>query len=264
MTSKSATWVLITGPTSGIGYELARCFARDGYSLALCSRDAARLQAVADELAHEFGVASRVYPGDLSLAGTPEQLFADLERDQITVNILVNNAGYTVFGEFVSTPLDDEQAMIATNITALTTLTKLYLRQAPAHGERRILQLASTAAFQPGPLMAVYYATKAYVLSFSEALAVELADRGITVTALCPGITATNFAARGKMGRSKLVQNPLLIADARTVAEVGYRALHLGRTTEVVGTLNRLMAFSTRFAPRSLLARIVRGIQAPT
>jgi short-subunit dehydrogenase len=173
--------------------------------------------------------------------------------------VLVNNAGAGQFGFYVETDLQQELQQIQLNVASLTHLTKLYLRPMVERKQGRILNVASTAAFQPGPLMAVYYATKAYVLSFSDALANELAGTGVTVTCLCPGPTTSEFHQRAQMQSSNMMKAPFM--DARSVAEIGYRAMMKGKRTVIAGKMNALVAFSTRFAPRSWTAAIARKIQ---
>jgi len=244
---------LITGASSGIGLELARIFAGKGYGLVLVARNKQRLEEIAAELKP---ASVKVIAKDLSLGGAAEEI----QRDVPKADVLVNNAGFTVFGKFAETPLAEELSMMQLNMTALVVLTKLYLPGMIGAGNGRILNVASTAAFQPGPLMAIYYATKAFVLSFSEAIGNELEGTGVTVTALCPGPTATGFQERGKMQESGLVKGKKIM-DARTVAEVGYRALMAGKRVVIPGVKNKLLAQSIRVSPRSMVTKIVRGLQ---
>jgi short-subunit dehydrogenase len=174
--------------------------------------------------------------------------------------VLVNNAGFTVFGKFAENSLAEELNMMQLNMTALVVLSKLYLPGMIAAESGKIMNVASTAAFQPGPLMAIYYATKAFVLSFSEAIANELEGTGVTVTALCPGPTATGFQERAHMENSGLVKGKKIM-DARAVAEAGFRAMMAGKTIEIPGVMNKLLAQSVRFSPRSMVTKIVRGMQ---
>jgi hypothetical protein len=176
------------------------------------------------------------------------------------VDVLVNNAGYTVFGEFSKTSLTDELQMIQVNIVALTHLTKLFLPEMLKKKSGKILNLGSTASFQPGPLMAIYYASKSYVLFFSEALSEELRNTGITVTALCPGPTETGFQKRGKMESSRLVAGKKIM-DAQSVAEIGYQALMKGKAVVIPGLKNKILAQSIRFSPRSLTPSLVKHLQ---
>jgi short-subunit dehydrogenase len=244
---------LITGASAGIGLELARVFAREGYELVLVARSQQRLEALADELKP---ASVRVIAKDLSLPAAPEEI----QRLVPTVDVLVNNAGFGVYGKFAGTSLSEELNMMQLNMTALVSLTKLYLSGMLAARSGRIMNVASTAAFQPGPLMAIYYATKAFVLSFSEAIGNELEGTGATVTALCPGPTATEFQDRGKMQNSALVKGKKIM-NARTVAEAGYRGLLAGKPIVIPGVMNKLLAQSIRVSPRSMVTKIVRGMQ---
>ena len=257
---------LITGASAGIGAELAKLFAADGYDLVLVARDEARLRAVGDEAARKHGVRFHVVPADLSDPAAPEAVFQAVGALGVEVEALVNNAGFGLLGPFVNTggePANDlgrELDMIQVNIAALTHLSKLFIPGMVARRRGRVMNVASTAAFQPGPLMAVYYATKAYVLSFSQALAVELDGTGVTVTALCPGPTETEFQKAAHMENSRLFKITKVM-DAATVARAGYAALRAGRGIEIPGLMNKVMAQSTRFAPRSMAARIARYVQ---
>jgi len=244
---------LITGASSGIGLELARIFAREGYDLVLTARNGGRLEQIAAELKPAV---VRVIATDLSLPDAPFEIHREVSK----VDVLVNNAGFGVFGKFAGTPLSEELGMMQVNMTALVALTKLYLPGMIAARNGKILNVASTAAFQPGPLMAIYYATKAFVLSFSEAAGNELEGTGVSVTALCPGPTASGFQDRGKMQNSGLVKGKKIM-DARTVAEAGYRGLMAGKSIVIPGVKNKLMAQSLRFSPRSLVTKVVRSMQ---
>ncbi len=244
---------LITGASGGIGLELARIFAREGYRVILVARNKKRLDEIAQEL---LPAETQTIGIDLSLPGAPD----DIQRIVPKVDVLVNNAGFTVFGKFAGNSLSEELNMMQLNMTALVVLTKLYLPGMIAAKGGKIMNVASTAAFQPGPLMAIYYATKAFVLSFSEAIANELEGTGVTVTALCPGPTATGLQERAHMENSGLVKGRKIM-DARTVAEAGYRALMADKTVEIPGIKNKLLAQSVRVSPRSMVTKIVRGMQ---
>ncbi|WP_062233336.1 SDR family NAD(P)-dependent oxidoreductase [Fictibacillus sp. FJAT-27399] len=250
---------LITGASSGIGLELAKRFARDGYNVVLVARNERRLQILKQELEVQFHVQCTVHVKDLSKYSEAEALFQELQRQQITVDFLVNNAGYGLFGEFTETDLQDELSMIDINIKALTTLTKLFLPGMKERENGKILNVASTAAFQPGPLMAVYYATKAYVLSFSEALENEMKGMGVTVTALCPGPTKTGFESRANLGQSKLFKSGVM--EVERVASIGYEGLMKGKSIVIPGFKNRLLANSIRFIPRKWVTATVRNVQ---
>jgi short-subunit dehydrogenase len=250
--------VLITGASGGIGYELAKLFARDHHNLLLVARSAEKLTQVAAELSH-FGVTVKTIPLDLAAPPAPKFLFDQLQRENIPVDILINNAGFGAFGEFAAMPEQEILGQIQLNVTALTHLTRLFLAPMLTRRRGRIMNVASTAAFQPGPLMAVYYATKAYVLSFSEALANELRGSGVTVTCFCPGATNTGFAKRAGNEGSRLFKQ-IGGMNAETVARDGYRGLMKGKTVVISGTHNWLVAESVRFAPRKMVTAVSRWI----
>ena len=250
---------LITGASGGIGYELAKLFAEDHHNLVLVARSGGKLTQVADELQREFGISAKAVPLDLTTAFAPPSLFDQLQREGIAVDILVNNAGYGVLGQFAQVSLKDNLGQIQLNITALTHLTRLFLEPMIERRSGKILNVASTAGFQPGPLMSVYYATKAYVISFSEALANELDGIGVTVTCLCPGATDTGFQGRAGLENTLLFKK-LRPMDARTVARDGYRALMAGKPIVISGFRNWLLAESLRFSPRRLVTAISRKV----
>ncbi len=250
---------LITGASSGIGLDLA-CLMAPDFDLIITARNKAKLEQIAQNLQSKNGNHVHVIPADLADSKAPELLFAEIKRRGLPVDILVNNAGFGAYGPFTETNLQDKLAMIQVNITALTHLTKLVLPEMKARKRGRILNVASTAGFQPGPLMAVYYATKAYVISFSEAIANELKGSGISVSCLCPGATATEFAARAGMEKSRLFK--LGAMQSRNVARAGYLKLLLGRSGLVIpGVINKLMVQSLRISPRRLVTAIARRLQ---
>jgi short-subunit dehydrogenase len=242
---------LITGASSGIGRDFARLLAREGYQLFLVARSEGKLR----ELAAEIGNAD-VVVADLAKSDAPQRVF-DASGP---VDVLINNAGFGLSGPFVETDLSRELEMIQVNVAALTHMTKLYLRPMVARRSGHIMNVASTAAFQAGPLMAVYYATKAYVLSFSEAIADELRGSGVTVTALCPGPTETGFAAAADMESSRLfnVAKPM---RSEKVARYGIRAMERGKRVAIPGVANRLMVQSLRISPRRVVTTVVRKLQ---
>ncbi len=250
--------VLITGASGGIGYQLAKLFARDHHDLVLVARSTAKLAQVTNELsAHGVGV--KTVALDLSEASAPKFLLDQLQREHIAIDILVNNAGYGAYGEFATMAEDAILGQIHLNITALTQFTRLFLPPMIARRGGRIMNVASTAGFQPGPLMAVYYATKAYVISFSEAVANELHDSGVTVTCFCPGATETGFARRAGNDKTRLFKQ-LGGMKVEKVALDGYRAVMEGRTLAISGAHNWLVAQSTRFAPRKMVTAMSRWI----
>jgi short-subunit dehydrogenase len=236
---------LITGASSGIGLELARLFAQDGYRLVLVARNRAALEALADELR---SVSQAVSPApvtvlvqDLAVPGSPNAIAAELASQGIEIDVLVNNAGSQVYGKFAEAGLEQSLALIQVNSMALVHLTRLLLPGMIQRGHGRILNLGSTGSFAPGPLNAVYCATKAFVLSFSEAISAEVAGTGVTVTALCPGATATAFVTRHGMQDVRLFRNAM--PPAR-VAQIGYRAMQRGRPLAVAGFSNQLQVLS--------------------
>ncbi|MGA2004852.1 MAG: SDR family oxidoreductase [Terriglobales bacterium] len=255
---------LITGASFGIGLELARIFAREGHNLVLVARTADKLRQLASELQKNHSTRSLVLATDLSDPGAAAYVLDQTTRAQIAVDILVNNAGFGQYGFFADNDLEECLRQIQLNVTTLTHLTRLYLpdmieRARTEKTPGRILNVASTAAFLPGPLMAVYFATKAYVLHFSEALSNELDGTGVTVTCLCPGATTTEFHKRAKATGQRLLKMGSM--DAHTVAEDGYRALMAGKPVVISGFKNWLVAQSVRISPRRLATAIARKIQ---
>jgi short-subunit dehydrogenase len=252
---------LITGASGGIGYELAKLFARDHYNLVLVARSGENLARVAAEF-QPLGVSVKTVPVDLASPPAAKFLFDQLQRDGVSIDVLVNNAGFGAFGDFAQMKEEEILGQINLNITALTELTRLFLPPMIARRTGRIMNVASTAGFQPGPLMAVYYATKAYVISFSEAIANEVQKTGVTVTCFCPGATHTGFATRAGNDQSRLFKR-LGAMSAEKVALDGYRAVMEGRTLAISGVQNWLVAQSTRFAPRKLITAISRWVSEP-
>ncbi|MFY9905815.1 MAG: SDR family oxidoreductase [Terriglobales bacterium] len=250
---------LITGASFGIGMELTRIFAREGYNLVLVARTADKLRQIASELEKAHGTRSLILAIDLTDPGAPAYVLDQTTRADLQIDVLVNNAGFGQYGRFAENDLEECLRQIQLNITTLTHLTRLYLPMMIERKSGRILNVASTAAFQAGPLMAVYYATKAYVLHFSEAIANELNGTGVTVTCLCPGPTVTEFLQRAKMEGIRLAKFGAM--DARTVAEDGYRALMAGKPVVISGFKNWLVAQSVRFAPRRMVTAVARKLQ---
>lgn len=248
---------LITGASGGIGYEFAKLLAQDCSTLVLVARNRDRLAEVKKELETAAPVSVLLIEKDLAQPGAADEIYRELKSRNIGVDVLINNAGFGDHGAFSETDWVREEKMIAVNITALTQMTKLFVTSMVERKRGRILNVASTAAFQPGPFMAVYYASKAYVLSFSEAIANELKGTGVTVTVLCPGPTDTGFAIAARMEHTRLFT--FAKPDSATdVAHYGYEAMQNGKTVAIHGALNKILAFSVRTAPRKLLPSIIR------
>jgi short-subunit dehydrogenase len=249
-------WALVTGASSGIGLELARLLAADGYHLVLLARNGAALQQLADEVHSRHGVTVRVLIRDLADPASLPEIFEAL-RD-IPISVLVNNAGFGLYGPFAQGDLRAQADMMQVNMTSLVALTHRFLQPMLARRHGRILNVASTAAFQPGPTVSVYYASKAFVHSFSYALSAELEGTGVTVTTLCPGATRTEFFTRARLP----VAHGLVMMDARTVAEIGYRGLMRGQRVVIAGSFNRILAFLSKHSPIRLTSAIARRVHA--
>jgi short-subunit dehydrogenase len=249
---------LITGASSGIGAALARCFAREGHRPVLVARSAGKLRELAQSLNAEFGVRAVALAADLARPGAAAALAANVRRKRIAVDVLVNNAGVLEHGRFVQIPARRHQALIDLNVTALTALLVHFLPPMIKRGHGRVLNVASIAAFQPVPMLATYAATKAYVLSLSESLSEELRDTGVTVTALCPGITATHMLTAAAQANAKLGTLPgFLISEVDAVAAEGYRACMEGEVIAVPGNVNRAATIAARATPKWLMRRVV-------
>ena len=251
---------LVTGASSGIGLELATLLAKNRHDVVLVARGSDKLDGIARGLGEEFGVAATALAADLSDPSAPLDIFLTLAERKVVIDVLVNDAGFGVYGFFAETSLEKELAMIQVNVAALTQLTKLFLPGMLERRRGRVLNVASTAAFQPGPLMAVYYATKAYVLSFSEALGNETAGTGVTVTALCPGPTATDFRRRADFQPARSLPGPLVM-DAAAVARAGYEGMVRGKRVVVPGLANFAFVQALRATPRNLATAISRKIR---
>ncbi|MDF5734830.1 MULTISPECIES: SDR family NAD(P)-dependent oxidoreductase [unclassified Nostoc] len=248
---------LITGAASGIGYQLTQIFARHSYNLVLVDKNEQKLTEIIDEFPQKFGIFVKIFVKDLSIPTSPEEIFTELQQASIKIDVLVNNAGFGTYGVFNETDLTLELKMLQVNMVSLTHLTKLFLKDMVEQNYGKILNVASAAAFQPGPLMAVYFATQAYVLSFSEAIANELEGTGISVTVLCPGPTASEFQQTAAMGDSKIA-NVKRMMDTKTVARIGYQGLMTNKIVVVPGMRNKILTESVRFTPRNLVTKIVR------
>jgi short-subunit dehydrogenase len=257
---QSRQTALITGASSGIGRDLAELFAQGGYNLVLVARNADRLGELATEFQSRFHVSAVAVPIDLADPAAPEELYHLMEEQAIAIDVLVNNAGFGTNGPFAKSDLVAQLQMVQVNVTALTHLTRLFLPEMLRRKRGRILNVASTAAFQPGPLMAVYYASKAYVLSFTEAIAAELKRSGVTVTALCPGPTITDFQRRAGIQNSRLFQANTMSSMA--VAKAGYDGLMKGKTLVIPGVKNKVLAAAVRFTPRRVVTSIAKKLNS--
>ena len=245
---------LVTGASSGLGLELARLFAADGHDVVLVARRKPELDALAARLVAERGVAAHVVPEDLADAAAPERLVAELARRGLEIEFLVNNAGFGARGPFAGLDLRRQLDMIQVNVAALVHLTGLLVPGMITRKSGRILNLGSTAGFQPGPGMAVYYASKAFVNSFTEALAFELRGTGVTATVSCPGATATEFGDVAGNGRTRLFKAGTM--SAPVVAAAAYRAMMVGKFSLVHGARNKFLIQSQRLAPRATVRAI--------
>lgn len=250
---------LITGASGGIGLELARIHASEGGNLVLVARSGERLEAIKSEFETRYNVSVRFLVSDLSLRHASKKVYDEITGHGIPIDYLINNAGFGDFGLFAQSDWDKQESMINLNITALAHMTRLFLPGMISRGGGKILNVASLAAFTPGPTMSVYFATKAFVLSFSEALNNELKGKNITVTTLCPGSTESRFHEVA-LGDPKLVKERKMMSAAE-VAETGYRAMLSGKPVVIPGLKNSILAFASRFVPREMVVKSARKIQ---
>jgi uncharacterized protein len=253
---------LITGGSVGIGAALADVFAQQGHDLILVARNREKLEARAADVQKRFGVRVTCLPDDLTDPAAPSRLHRAVTDQKLEVHYLVNNAGIGLYGKFATTELDAELKMIQLNVTAVVDLTKRFLPSMMQRASGRILNVASTAAFVPGPWMSVYYATKAFLLSFSEAINYELTPSGITVTTLCPGPTESEFKVRAGSQRSRLFE--AFVMDAPRVARVGYDAMMKGKPLAIPGLRNKMIPIAARIIPRPMVAALSHKAARPT
>ncbi|MBE0661247.1 MAG: SDR family oxidoreductase [Bacteroidales bacterium] len=251
---------LITGASSGIGLELVKIHARHGDNLVLVARNKVKLNELKNEIEKAHKVTVHLIVKDLSVKDAALEVFNEVQSQGISIDYLINNAGFGHLGAFVGNPWEKEEQMIQLNITALVHLTKLFLPEMIARESGKIMNVGSVASFMPGPFMAVYYATKAFVLSFSEAINNEVRDKGVSVTALCPGPTESGFQDVADMKGIKLVEK-FKMPSSKEVAEFGYKAMMKGKPVAIHGVLNRMMVASLRISPRSMVVKSVRWIQ---
>ncbi len=251
---------LITGASMGLGAEFARLFASEGYDLILTARSGDRLEALKKEIEGLYGIRARVVVQDLADPRAPIAIYDEVRASQLEIDVLVNNAGFGMYGLFHQSDLQTELDMIQVNITALVHLTKLFVRDMVSRRRGRILNVASTAGFQPGPLQSVYYASKAFVLSFTEAIGNELRGTGVTATAQCPGPTPTEFQKRANVGRVRGLRLMMRV-NPDVVVRAGYRGMMKGKPVVVPGALNNTHVFLLRLFPRRAVTAVVRRIQ---
>ncbi|MDQ3098310.1 MAG: SDR family oxidoreductase [bacterium] len=250
---------LITGASGGIGLELARKCAESKMNLVLIARRQEKLEQIASEFSKQYQIQVKIITKDLSKPNAPQEIFDEVQKENININVLINNAGFSNYGQFTTTDINTENDLLQVNIIALTLLTKLFLPPMIKSKFGKILNVGSIASFFPGPLMATYFSSKAYVLSFSQSLAGELQGTGVTVTCLCPGPTQTGFAERAGM------HNPVSFGryseSAEKVAQIGLHGLMRGKQIIVIGFLNNLVIFASRFSPRFLVLKTMKYIQ---
>ncbi|MBO5209860.1 MAG: SDR family oxidoreductase [Lachnospiraceae bacterium] len=251
---------LITGASCGLGYEFSKIFASEGYHLVLVARSEGKLYIMKEKLEKAYGINVYVCAQDLSKQDAAMRVWEFVQEKQIAVDVLINDAGFGDFGKFANSNWEKQYDMLQVNITALTQLTHLFMKPMIERRQGKILNLASIAAFMPGPMMSVYYATKAYVLSFTEALSVELRGTGVSVTALCPGPTNTGFAKNAELGKSRLFK-AFENTTARSIAEYGYETLMTKQVVAVPSRKNKLTLLAVRLLPRRLVRRFVYLVQ---
>ena len=250
-------YAIVTGASCGIGYELAKILAKDGKNIVVIARSRDQLEDLKREIENKHGTKVKVLDKDLSDPKAPPEIFSELEKEKIYVDVLVNNAGYGVYGMFLETDMREELDMIQVNAASLIHLTKLFLKGMVEDKSGYILNAASLCAFFPTPMEAVYCSTKAFVLHFSEALANELQGTGVKVTCLCVGLARTGFQKRAHMENCKVAKRKMM--DAVTVAEAGYKALKRGKVIEIPGLVYKFAPWFARFAPRNVVTRVVRS-----
>jgi short-subunit dehydrogenase len=255
--------VLITGATTGIGYELAKLFAKDKYELIIIARNETKLAETASSLIKDYDVNVKFIPKDLSLPDSAKEIFDELKKENISIDMLVNNAGFGDQGAFADSDVKNDIDMISLNITSLVILNRIFLDDMLKKNSGKILNVASTAAFQPGPFMAVYYATKAFVLSFSEAVSEELTGTNITVSCLCPGPTETEFQNRAGIKNTKMMsRKSFTVMTAGEVALTGYKEMMKGKRIIIPGFANKAGAFFVKLLPRKIITKITRSLNS--
>ncbi len=257
MIGSKEKYAIVTGASCGIGYELAKILAKDGKNIVVIARSRDQLEDLKKEIENKYGTKVKVLAKDLSDPKSPPEIFSELEKEKISVDVLVNNAGFGVYGMFLETDMREELDMIQVNAASLIHLTKLFLKGMVGDKSGYILNAASLCAFLPTPMEAVYCSTKAFILHFSEALANELQGTGVKVTCLCVGLARTEFQKRAHMENCRATKRKMM--DAATVAEAGYKALKKGKLIEIPGLVYKFAPWFARFAPRNVVTRVVRS-----
>jgi len=252
---------LITGASAGIGLEFAKIFSKEKHGLVITARNETKLNELANEIKNKHNVNVNVLAKDLSQQNAGEEIFNELKNKNIDIDILINNAGFGVFDNYWNVELEDEKNMLQVNIMALAELTNLFGKDMANRGGGKILNVASTAAFQPGPTMAGYYASKAFVLSYSQAVDFELRKKGVQVSTLCPGPTITEFQIRANMEDLNLFKKGFTMS-AEEVAQIGYNGLMKGRSVIIAGAMNKISAMSSKITPSKVSMKIVNWLQS--
>lgn len=258
ITKNTGSWALITGATSGFGYEFVRILAEKGCNLVIASRNKKNLEKTAKEARDKYGVSVTIFPADLSIPGAAEKLYNQIKKAGIDIDILINNAGIGTFGPYADTDLRAEMELVELNVTSLAYLTKRFLQEMVERNRGKILNVASMASFQPGPYMANYCASKAYVLFLTEGIAQELSGTGVSASALCPGVVLTGFQERAGNTEAKVNKGKHL--DAKTVAQIGFDGMMKGKVIIIPGLKTKILVSLNRFVPRSLVRRITAGM----
>ncbi len=252
---------LITGASEGIGLEFAKIFSTEKYDLVITARNETKLNELANGIKNNHNVNVKVIAKDLSKQNAGEEIFNELKNENIVTDVLINNAGFGVFDNYWNVELQDEKNMLQVNIMALAELTNLFAKDMVSRGGGKILNVASTAAFQPGPTMAGYYASKAFVLSYSQAVDFELRKKGVQVSTLCPGPTITEFQVRANMEEINLFKKGVTM-NAKEVAQIGYNGLMKGKSVIIAGTMNKISAMSSKISPAKVSMKIVNWLQS--
>ena len=253
--------VLITGASSGIGYEFAKIYAKKGYNLVITARRKNNLERIKQELeSFDTAICVDIIVLDLSKQNSAKELYEVVKQRGILIDTLINNAGFGVYGNFIETDIEKEIDMIELNIKSLVVLTKLFLKDMVSRNNGTIINVASTAAFQPGPLMSVYYASKSFVLSFTEAIRNEVRDTNVNISVLCPGPTDTEFEKSASLEESSLFTK-LKVMKPEKVAIIGYRGINRNKSVIIPGILNNILITFNKIIPRALVINIVRKLQ---